>query len=31
MPTSWVGPETRLLVQGLTGREGHFHAMQCRE
>ncbi|MGH9317607.1 MAG: succinate--CoA ligase subunit alpha [Thermoanaerobaculia bacterium] len=27
----WVGSETRLLVQGLTGREGTFHALACRE
>ena len=27
----WVGKETRLLVQGLTGREGTFHALACRE
>jgi len=27
----WVGGETRLLVQGLTGREGTFHALACRE
>jgi succinyl-CoA synthetase alpha subunit len=27
----WVGRETRLLVQGLTGREGAFHAIACRE
>jgi succinyl-CoA synthetase alpha subunit len=27
----WVGRETRLLVQGLTGREGTFHARACRE
>jgi len=27
----WVGRETRLLVQGLTGREGTFHALACRE
>src|SRR5262249_62561 len=26
----WVGKETRLLVQGLTGREGSFHALACR-
>jgi len=26
----WVGPDTRLLVQGITGREGRFHALQCR-
>jgi succinyl-CoA synthetase alpha subunit len=27
----WVGRDTRLLVQGLTGREGTFHALACRE
>ena len=27
----WVGRETRLLVQGLSGREGSFHALACRE
>jgi len=27
----WVGRETRLAVQGLTGREGSFHAVACRE
>ncbi len=27
----WAGKETRLLVQGLTGREGSFHALACRE
>jgi succinyl-CoA synthetase alpha subunit len=27
----WVGRETKLLVQGLTGREGTFHALACRE
>src|SRR5215813_15644038 len=27
----WVGKETRLLVQGLTGREGSFHALASRE
>ena len=27
----WVGRDTRLVVQGLTGREGTFHAMACRE
>jgi succinyl-CoA synthetase alpha subunit len=26
-----VGPETRLVVQGLTGREGTFHARQAVE
>ena len=26
-----VGKETRLLVQGITGREGSFHARRCSE
>jgi succinyl-CoA synthetase alpha subunit len=26
----WVGNDTRLLVQGLTGREGQFHTLQCK-
>ena len=26
-----VGSETRLLVQGITGKEGSFHAVRCRE
>jgi len=26
-----VGTHTRLLVQGITGREGSFHARQCRD
>jgi succinyl-CoA synthetase alpha subunit len=26
-----VGRETRVVVQGLTGREGTFHALRCRE
>jgi len=26
-----VNENTRLLVQGITGREGGFHAMRCRE
>ncbi len=28
---SWISTDTRLLVQGLTGREGKFHALQCRD
>jgi succinyl-CoA synthetase alpha subunit len=27
----WIGADTRLVVQGLTGREGKFHALQCRD
>ncbi|HMB53680.1 MAG TPA: succinate--CoA ligase subunit alpha [Thermoanaerobaculia bacterium] len=27
----WVGEETRLLVQGITGKEGQFHALGCRD
>jgi succinyl-CoA synthetase alpha subunit len=27
----WVNSETRLLVQGITGTEGRFHALACRE
>ncbi len=27
----WVGRATRLLVQGLTGREGSFHALASRD
>src|SRR5262249_61809892 len=27
----WVNKDTRLLVQGLTGREGSFHALASRE
>src|SRR5438046_7608087 len=26
-----VGPETKLVVQGLTGREGSFHGLRNRE
>ncbi|MEM7350022.1 MAG: succinate--CoA ligase subunit alpha [Acidobacteriota bacterium] len=27
----WVSNETRLLVQGITGKEGEFHALGCRD
>jgi succinyl-CoA synthetase alpha subunit len=27
----WVDNGTRLLVQGITGKEGTFHALGCRE
>ena len=27
----WVDKETRLLVQGITGTEGAFHALGCRD
>jgi succinyl-CoA synthetase alpha subunit len=27
----WVDESTRLLVQGITGSEGKFHALGCRE
>ena len=27
----WVGKKTRAVVQGITGREGSFHAARCRE
>ncbi len=27
----WVNDETRLLVQGITGTEGRFHAVGCRD
>ena len=26
-----VGKDTRLVVQGITGSEGTFHATQCKE
>ncbi len=27
----WVDNETRLVVQGITGNEGRFHALGCRD
>ncbi|MFZ0430870.1 MAG: succinate--CoA ligase subunit alpha [Acidobacteriota bacterium] len=27
----WINRETRVVVQGITGREGSFHAGLCRE
>jgi succinyl-CoA synthetase alpha subunit len=27
----WLTSETRLLVQGITGTEGRFHALGCRD
>jgi len=27
----WVNEDTRLVVQGITGKEGEFHALGCRE
>jgi succinyl-CoA synthetase alpha subunit len=27
----WVNSETKIIVQGLTGKEGQFHAEKCRE
>jgi len=27
----WVGNDTRLVVQGITGKEGTFHALGCRD
>ncbi|MGH9456777.1 MAG: succinate--CoA ligase subunit alpha [Thermoanaerobaculia bacterium] len=27
----WADSNTRVIVQGITGREGSFHAIQCRE
>ncbi len=27
----WVNSETKVVVQGLTGKEGTFHAAKCRE
>ncbi len=27
----WVNENTRVVVQGITGKEGTFHALKCRE
>ena len=27
----WVNSDTKVVVQGLTGKEGRFHAEKCRE
>ncbi|HLF56880.1 MAG TPA: succinate--CoA ligase subunit alpha [Thermoanaerobaculia bacterium] len=27
----WLNRETRLVVQGITGKEGKFHALGCRD
>ncbi len=27
----WVDGDTRLMVQGITGKEGEFHALGCRD
>lgn len=27
----WVDSDTRLVVQGITGQEGQFHALGCRD
>ena len=27
----WLDENTRLLVQGITGKEGTFHALGCRD
>ncbi|HNU83128.1 MAG TPA: succinate--CoA ligase subunit alpha, partial [Thermoanaerobaculia bacterium] len=27
----WLDENTRVLVQGITGKEGKYHALSCRE
>ena len=29
--TNWISKDTKLVVQGLTGREGRFHALASRD
>lgn len=31
MGANWISPDTKLVVQGLTGREGRFHALASRD